>query len=63
MPAIFEPEMCSSFALLCRATTTNVYGGMTAATALPHCALYVRMSSTLERISLKSYRVDSGLRA
>jgi hypothetical protein len=41
MPAMLEPEMRASFALLCRATATNVYGGMMAATALPHCALYV----------------------
>lgn len=41
MLAILEPEMCSSFALLCRATTTNVYGRMAVVTALPHCALYV----------------------
>lgn len=41
MTAILEPEMRSRFALLCRATATSVYGGVTAATALPHCALFV----------------------
>lgn len=41
MPAILEAETRCSFALLCRATATNVYGGMTAATALLHCALFV----------------------